>query len=43
MKLEKIAEIYDDENNPAAPSVGTFLALAMHKKELVAKEKAVTL
>ena len=40
MKLEKIAEIYSDENNPAAPSVGTFLALAMHEKELADKEKA---
>ena len=40
MKLEKIAEIYSDENNPAAPSVGTFLALAMHEKEFAAKEKA---
>ena len=40
MKLEKIAEIYDDKNDPAAPSVGTFMALAQHKKELTAKEKA---
>ena len=40
MKLEKIAEIYSDENDPAAPSIGTFIALAMHKKELAAKEKA---
>ena len=40
MKLEKIAEIYSDENDPAAPSVGTFLALATHEKELAAKEKA---
>ena len=40
MKLEKIAEIYSDENDPAAPSVGSFIALAMHEKELAAKEKA---
>ena len=40
MKLEKIAEIYSDENDPAAPLVGTFLALAQHEKELAAKEKA---
>ena len=40
MKLEKIAEIYSDENDPAAPSVGTFMALAMHEKEFAAKEKA---
>ena len=40
MKLEKIAVIYSDENDPAAPAVGTFMALAMHEKELAAKEKA---
>jgi len=40
MKLEKIAEIYSDENNAVAPSVGTFLKLAKHEKEFAAKEKA---
>ena len=40
MKLEKIAEIYGDKNDPAAPSVGTFMALAIYEKELAAKEKA---